>query len=544
MNKFIVILGSIFCIFLSVAVSAQNESGDDYGIPYKTNRSPLFGKDIVIHDQPDRDQRNVAVCSAFNGWLYAAYYYTTEPAGNPAIVMLKSVDKGISWTVLWDSYLDVTNSKFSSIKLLTTGNSITNLKLFMATMCKNDYFMDIGEGMVIRYNGETGEYEDGIIDKMDIYDISIASDLQYPSSSSNTLGILYSRYSNAGDSIIFCSSSNGGLSIDSRHAIAIIGSHPHKVSLAFGRSQSWNGGRYFAAWEEKDDYGSVPGRIYTAHTDPDFNSPFTAPVNLDGIDPANANLCRNPVIACQYNNVDNDSSNLTEIVLFDKFDESTQNYEVKGYYNLQATNHTNYKKLNIPDFLHNGLQPDICFNPFDSTFMMTYFDSTEKKLPFLVNDFRLRNPNQWNIISSGYNDSTNLSAPCPKVNLDFEQHKGINVWSSDQITGDGIAMFDAQYSTLTGISESNRTQDVYLVGVYPNPCNTTITIDFELQKGENITITLYNILGQPIKVLTNQQFSTGRHLVKSDLSDLSPGSYVYTLKTDDFSCPGKISVVR
>ncbi len=75
MNKFIVILGSIFCIFPSVTVFAQYDSGGDYGIPYKTNRSPLFGKDIVIHDMPDRDQRNIAVCSAFYGWLYTALYF-------------------------------------------------------------------------------------------------------------------------------------------------------------------------------------------------------------------------------------------------------------------------------------------------------------------------------------------------------------------------------------------------------------------------------------------------------------------------------------
>lgn len=543
MNKFIVILGSIFSFFLSFAVSAQYDSGGNSGIPYKTNRSPLFGKDIIIHDKPDRDQRNVAVCSAFNGWLYAAYYYTRVPAGNPAIVMLKSVDKGISWTVLWDCYLDITNSKFSSIKLLTTGNSIANFKLFMATVCTIDYYM-MGEGMVIRYNGETGEVEDEIIHKMDIYDITIASDLQYPSSSSNTLGILYSQYSSAGDSIIFCSLSNGGLSIDSRHAFSSNGNHPHKVSLAFGRSQSWNGGRYFAAWEEKDDYGSVPGRIYTAHTEPNFNSPFSAPVNLDGIDPANANLCRNPVIACQYNNADNDSSNLTEIVLFDKFDESTQRDEVKGYYNLQATSHTHYKSLNIPDILHHGLQPDICFNPFDSTFMITYFDSTEKKLPFIVNNYNLRNPSQWNVISSGFNDSTNLTSPYPKVNLDFEQHKGINVWSSDQITGDGIAMFDAQYSTYTNIYETNNTDNTRLLGVYPNPCNNSISITFEIIKTEKVTINILNIYGEIIGTVTDQTYPVGRQKVNYDVTNFPPGCYLYTFKSSDNFISGKFSVIK
>jgi hypothetical protein len=41
-------------------------------LPLAPNRSPVFGKDVVIHDNPGFNETATAVCSAFNGWLYAA----------------------------------------------------------------------------------------------------------------------------------------------------------------------------------------------------------------------------------------------------------------------------------------------------------------------------------------------------------------------------------------------------------------------------------------------------------------------------------------
>ena len=57
------------------------------GIPLKDNGSVLFGKDIVIHDRPDRDQKLVAICSAFNGWLYAAYAYQSSLSMSGSMVV-------------------------------------------------------------------------------------------------------------------------------------------------------------------------------------------------------------------------------------------------------------------------------------------------------------------------------------------------------------------------------------------------------------------------------------------------------------------------
>lgn len=334
------------------------------------------------------------------------------------------------------------------------------------------------------------------------------------------------------------------MSLDSWHVVATTSSHYHKVALAYGRSPSWSSGRYFAVWQEQDEIISSLGHIYTAHTNPDFNSPFTTPINLDSLNPVNINKCKNPTIACQYNNVDNDSSNLTEVVLFDKYNQSNQKYDLTGYYNLQATNHSKFKKLIISDSLHNNIQPDINFNPYDSTFMVTYFDSTTQKLPFLINNYNLINPNQWEVLSTGYNDSSNLSAPYPKVVLNMGQQQGADVWAAEGTGGHGIAMFDAQYSTYTGIAGNNKTDDSQSFRVFPNPCNSNITIYFDLQKPENVTISLYNLMGQREGIITDQYYQPGKHQLNCNITNLSPGSYLSIYKAGDVFKTGKLTVIR
>jgi len=537
----------LLCSFSLNGVYAQSGLFGGPVAPLKP-QSPLFGKDIVINDQPTQNQRQVVIRSAFNGWLFAEYSYTDQATQAPASTVMKSVDNGITWTVFFNGVWPGAYHSFASVDMAVTGDSLSNLKVFLAWVASNSPSGYHGDGSIWRFNGETGDYEDGILIYSTYY-IALFNDFMYPASNSNpySLGVLYSaeNLNFTMDSIVFLSSNNGGMSFNSRQVVATTtGNHFNKVALAYGRSPSWNSGRYFAAWEEKSSYTSNTGHIYTAHSNPDFNGTFTTPVKLDSVDASAYGNARNPAIACQYNNVDNDSSNLTEVVLFDKYNPSNQSYDIEGFYNLQATNHSNFQRLIISNSAHNNFQPSINFNPFDSTFMVTYYDSTTQKLPFLLNNFNLANPDSWQWITTGYNDDSNLAAPYPKVVLDLGQERGANVWAKEGTGGNGVAMFDAPYSTWTGISENNKIDDSQLFWVYPNPCNTNTTIRFELRRPEKVTITICNFVGQPAGIITDQSYQAGKHEVKCNISNLSPGSYIVKFKAGDFQTAGKLTVIR
>jgi hypothetical protein len=532
-------------------LNAQSGQSDNLGLPINPDKSILFGKDIIIHDQPDRNQRNIAVCSAFNGWLYAVYTYNNGV--QPYITFLRSTDNGITWNVLGDFTNYFQHYVTTKLNIIACGNSLSTLKIFMAEAVTDTFsFPKWGMELVGRYQGEPFVGEEAILsDGGPItgwnHGIDLASDQNYPANNANPFSIAVA-YTKSGDgdkdTLFFYSSSNGGISFDNKRIVALSSHHLEKVALSFGRSLSKPAGMYFVTWEEKNTSNAATGHIYTAHSEPNFDSPFTRPVCLDSLDPAAINKVRNPAISCQVNNLDNDSSNLTQVVLFDKYDPSNLKYDITGYYNLQAANHSNFKKLNISNSAHNSLQSSINFNPFDSTFMVTYYDSTTQKLPFLLNNFNLKNPDTWQFVTTGYNDDGNLSAPYPKIELNLFQKQGANVWSKEGIGGNGIAMFDAPYSTWTGGSNDIEPANLNSYGAYPNPCSTVVTIWFELQKPENITTSLYDISGNWLGIKNSQTYSTGKSFVKFDISTLSPGCYYYSLMSGRYSHSGKIIVIK
>ncbi len=512
-------------------------------LPVQTNRSPLFGKDIVIHDQPDRDQRKIAIGSAYNGWLYAVYGY--DSTIYPWLTILKSTDNGLHWENILGGALPCDYCSLKSLDLMVVGNSEANLKLYFSYVGSSTS-LGYSLGQVFRYNAVTTEYEKTLLIDEGIRDIFFASDLMYPAAAADpySLGILYSqnKYSNT-ENLYYISSADGGESL----VWDTIGASDKpflNLSLAYGRSPSWSSGRYFAVWEQADNINSPTGHIYTAHTEPNFDSHYTRPVCIDSLDPSAINLCRNPVIACQYSDTDNDSANLTTVILYEQYDPLNDRFDVKGVYNLQSTLTSCFKPLSFTNPGHENLQPDIAFNPYTSNFMATWYDATEQKLPFITNNLNFQQPDNWTIVSAGFNDAPNLEDPDPKVRLNFSEQKGINVWTSEGTGGNGIALFDAEYSTYTSVSEIDHGEGERLLGAYPNPCDQYLNIAFELEKSEKVTIRLYDLSGKNLEFLCNQNFPAGNNTFKADVSDLSPGTYLYSFSAGEFSGYGKFSVIN
>lgn len=72
----------------------------------------------------------------------------------------------------------------------------------------------------------------------------------------------------------------------------------------------------------------------------------------------------------------------------------------------------------------------------------------------------------------------------------------------------------------------------FIVGPnYPNPFNPTTTIPFELDEPTDVTVTVYDMTGRTISVLSdNRSFNAGEHTLTFDASGLSSGIYMYRMK--------------
>jgi hypothetical protein len=100
-----------------------------------------------------------------------------------------------------------------------------------------------------------------------------------------------------------------------------------------------------------------------------------------------------------------------------------------------------------------------------------------------------------------------------------------------------IYEFATTAPTVPVINISSEVPDKYdLIQNYPNPFNPATNINFKLPERSFVTIKVYNLLGQLVKVLIdNKRYDAGVYQALFDGSTLSSGIYFYTLQTEKFT---------
>ena len=86
--------------------------------------------------------------------------------------------------------------------------------------------------------------------------------------------------------------------------------------------------------------------------------------------------------------------------------------------------------------------------------------------------------------------------------------------------------------------------DFYVSQNYPNPFNPATKIDFDIPVDGFVNITLYNLAGKEIAVLSNEFKTAGFHTVQLNASDLSSGVYFYRISSGDFSATKKMQLIK
>ncbi len=80
---------------------------------------------------------------------------------------------------------------------------------------------------------------------------------------------------------------------------------------------------------------------------------------------------------------------------------------------------------------------------------------------------------------------------------------------------------------------------------YPNPFNPTTTIQFDVPPpGGNVSLVVYNMLGQKVKTLTNGYLSAGSYSVSFDGVNMPSGTYIYRLETENGSSYRKMVLIK
>ena len=69
---------------------------------------------------------------------------------------------------------------------------------------------------------------------------------------------------------------------------------------------------------------------------------------------------------------------------------------------------------------------------------------------------------------------------------------------------------------------------------YPNPFNPSTVIKYQVKQAGQVKLDVFNLLGQHVKSLVNEQQSAGSYNVTFEANGLPSGIYLYRLQTNDF----------
>jgi PKD repeat protein len=79
---------------------------------------------------------------------------------------------------------------------------------------------------------------------------------------------------------------------------------------------------------------------------------------------------------------------------------------------------------------------------------------------------------------------------------------------------------------------------------YPNPFNPTTEIEFALPQASNVSLSIYNVVGQRVDVLVDGYMEAGVHHVTWEADGFATGMYFYRLTTNTFTQTKKMLLVK
>ena len=95
-----------------------------------------------------------------------------------------------------------------------------------------------------------------------------------------------------------------------------------------------------------------------------------------------------------------------------------------------------------------------------------------------------------------------------------------------------------------GYIETSMPASFNLGQAYPNPFNPTTSLDIELSFDSNVSIAVYNVMGQMVSVLHDGNMTSGMHSLTWDASNLSSGMYIIKAEVADEVLSQKVMLVK
>lgn len=97
---------------------------------------------------------------------------------------------------------------------------------------------------------------------------------------------------------------------------------------------------------------------------------------------------------------------------------------------------------------------------------------------------------------------------------------------------------------LTGVEEAMVPATFSLKQNYPNPFNPSTQIEFDVARSGLVSLKVYNLLGEEIATIVNEDLMPGKYIKTFTSAYLSSGVYLYKLTAAGFTETRKLTLVR
>ena len=177
----------------------------------------------------------------------------------------------------------------------------------------------------------------------------------------------------------------------------------------------------------------------------------------------------------------------------------------------------------------------------DETAGDNYWSADVTFPPFSPLDIEYKHGANWgDVASTGGNDNENSVGTNHHIILDPHTVGGTVV---DSFGVMGTHLIQNEVLGIKNVS-SNVPDNYSLSQNYPNPFNPTTMIRFSVKNEGNVSLKVYNLIGQLVATLVNENKPAGTYEYNFDASKLSSGIYFYTIKAGDFTATKKMILMK
>lgn len=159
----------------------------------------------------------------------------------------------------------------------------------------------------------------------------------------------------------------------------------------------------------------------------------------------------------------------------------------------------------------------------------------------------------WKLVEWQLNDPESVGTWIGNENLTGDYYRVDSYQMTKSVDGlsSGVVYFDNLQAVkkavdLTGTEriDNNLPAKFALSQNYPNPFNPSTTIKFTIPRSSHVKLTVYNILGQKIKMLADKFYNAGKYSINFSGMDLTSGVYFYELRAGENVLRKKMTLIK